>query len=577
MEALDERPVWSMSGSEKLAGLDGLDAEFARLQTRWLDLVGSVDETGYAEELGARDVIQLLTMRYRLDRAQVSRDVRLARALPKYAAVARGLADGTELPPPDPDSAADVAAGDDVGVRLMRPEQAWVVVSELERVRSRVPVELLDVAEAELVKLAGRLPLAELRKSAREICEMLDVDGPEPDENKAYERESLTLINAPQGVKFRGYLANENAEALKSAVFTGARPHKTANGDLDPRPREKRQADALSAALAIAAAALDAGLPRPPAPVTPTSHAEPPTAPDIDAAAAAAGADGAPEAAGADVNAQAGGDFTGVDLNAEALGDVALPDLEESVVPAGSPSGARPAGSVVGAGGRGAGWVPGFGAKANITITIDFEDLKAATANATGGLVYGDRLSAATIRRLACDAKIIPLLLGSKSEPLDVGRAERLITRGMRRALNHRDKGCVVCGAPPVMCDAHHLTSWIDGGVTAVRNLVLLCRRHHSDLHLGHWQITIVDGEVRVSQPGWANPPPHRKPAQTRPPGSTGGVDRPRANHPEAAATSPRPATQAGRWSADAFQLSEAASFAVWDHRHHQTPGPILR
>ncbi|MEV4266862.1 HNH endonuclease [Kribbella sp. NPDC049584] len=127
-----------------------------------------------------------------------------------------------------------------------------------------------------------------------------------------------------------------------------------------------------------------------------------------------------------------------------------------------------------------------------------------------GDTVHGDGLSAAAIRRLACDAKIIPLVLGSRSEPLDVGRSERLVTRAMRRALNTRDGGCVVCGAPPVMCDAHHLISWIDGGETSMTNLVLLCRRHHIDLHAGHWCITIVDGDVQVVRPAWADPPPPR-------------------------------------------------------------------
>ncbi len=151
--------------------------------------------------------------------------------------------------------------------------------------------------------------------------------------------------------------------------------------------------------------------------------------------------------------------------------------------------------------------MPGFGAKANITVTIDFNDLKAATADATGQLVYGDALSAAAIRRLACDANIIPLVLGSNSEPLDVGRSERLVNRAMRRALNARDRGCVVCGAPPIHCDAHHIRSWIDGGPTAVDNLVLLCRRHHIDLHAGHWTITITNGTVHVARPTWADPP----------------------------------------------------------------------
>ncbi|WP_202874560.1 HNH endonuclease signature motif containing protein, partial [Kribbella albertanoniae] len=137
-----------------------------------------------------------------------------------------------------------------------------------------------------------------------------------------------------------------------------------------------------------------------------------------------------------------------------------------------------------------------------------------------GDTVFGAGLSASTARLLACDAKIIPVVLGSNSEPLDVGRCERLVTKGMRRALNTRDRGCVVCGAPPVQCDAHHLRSWIDGGTTAVSNLVLLCRIHHVDLHAGKWVITITNGKVHVALPTWANPPsikrrtPPRTPAE---------------------------------------------------------------
>ncbi|MEI8408057.1 MULTISPECIES: HNH endonuclease signature motif containing protein [unclassified Kribbella] len=110
----------------------------------------------------------------------------------------------------------------------------------------------------------------------------------------------------------------------------------------------------------------------------------------------------------------------------------------------------------------------GHGPKAHISVTIDFEALKAATATATGELVFGGTLSAAAIRRLACDAEVLPIVLGSKSQPLDVGTSERFVTRAMRQALNARDKGCVVCGAPPIQCEAHHLIHWIDGGITAV-------------------------------------------------------------------------------------------------------------
>ncbi|MFI6829945.1 DUF222 domain-containing protein [Kribbella sp. NPDC050241] len=434
MELLDERPIWSMSGSEMLSALDAVDAELAQRQTYRLQLIAALDDIGHAHDIGAHDTVQLLAFRYRLDRPVAHRDVRLARALPRYRTVSAALTD----------DAIPATSDLDNGGQVLHPAQAEAIVSALERVPATVPVEDVEVAEQQLVNLARHLTPGELRKAGKQVRDLLDTDGPEPDEHKAYARESLALITAENGVKFRGYLANENAELLRSLIHAGARPHKTLDGELDPRPRDKRQADALTTALTLAAKSTD------PALNLPTTKPGP------------------------------------------ALGEAA--------------SGPAPAGAV-----------PGFGAKTTITVTIDLEDLKSATAEATGGLVYGDNLSAAAIRRLACDANIIPLVLGSNSEPLDVGRSERLVTRAMRRALNTRDKGCVVCGAPPIHCDAHHLRSWLDGGETAIWNLVLLCRRHHIDLHAGHWTITITNGKVHVTRPTWADPPPAPDQGQCKP------------------------------------------------------------
>jgi hypothetical protein len=114
----------------------------------------------------------------------------------------------------------------------------------------------------------------------------------------------------------------------------------------------------------------------------------------------------------------------------------------------------------------------------------------------------------------------------------------------MRRALNTRDKGCVVCGAPPIMCDAHHLISWIDGGETKISNLVLLCRRHHTDLHHGHWTITITDGQVHVDRPTWADPPRQPNPHHVDRPTWTDPPPRPDARHadcPTSTDTTPCP------------------------------------
>ena len=74
------------------------------------------------------------------------------------------------------------------------------------------------------------------------------------------------------------------------------------------------------------------------------------------------------------------------------------------------------------------------GVKPHITVTISLDDLIEAGKHATGDLTYGDGLSASAIRRLACDGGVIPVVLGSDSQPLDVGREKRYVTDGLRSA-----------------------------------------------------------------------------------------------------------------------------------------------
>ena len=124
--------------------------------------------------------------------------------------------------------------------------------------------------------------------------------------------------------------------------------------------------------------------------------------------------------------------------------------------------------------------------KAQIVVTIDHDTLKNALRGA-GHTPDGTVLSPQAVRKLACDASIIPMVLGSKSQPLDVGRTKRLVTPALLAALWARDKGCTFpgCGRPPQWSDAHHVKHWIDGGPTALLNLALLCGYHHAWVH-GH-------------------------------------------------------------------------------------------
>ncbi|WP_145228044.1 HNH endonuclease [Rudaeicoccus suwonensis] len=90
-----------------------------------------------------------------------------------------------------------------------------------------------------------------------------------------------------------------------------------------------------------------------------------------------------------------------------------------------------------------------------------------------------------TARQLACDADLIPVVLGSRSEPLNVGRHKRLVTAGLRTAVIIRDRHCTFpgCDRPPQWCHAHHIHPWWAGGHTTLTNTALLCPRHHTIVH----------------------------------------------------------------------------------------------
>ncbi len=131
------------------------------------------------------------------------------------------------------------------------------------------------------------------------------------------------------------------------------------------------------------------------------------------------------------------------------------------------------------------------GQKPRVTVTVSWEDLRAGVGTAT--LETGEKLSVAAVRRLACDAEILPIVLDGNGVPLDVGRANRLVTMGIWLALIARDKHCAFpgCTRPPIACDAHHVEHWIDGGKTSVKTMVLLCKAHHTIIHSTPWEVRI--------------------------------------------------------------------------------------
>jgi hypothetical protein len=145
------------------------------------------------------------------------------------------------------------------------------------------------------------------------------------------------------------------------------------------------------------------------------------------------------------------------------------------------------------------------GTTVRMTVTMSLEDLRAQLER-DGLLPSGERISAAAARRLACDAEIIPAVLGSDSQVLDVGRTQRLVTIGIWNALVLRDRHCAFpgCTRLPIACDAHHIVHWANGGATSLENLILLCRKHHTTVHRTPWTVKI---DPETGRPVWMPPP----------------------------------------------------------------------
>ena len=145
-------------------------------------------------------------------------------------------------------------------------------------------------------------------------------------------------------------------------------------------------------------------------------------------------------------------------------------------------------------------------ARAQVAVTIPLEWLRERAGHAQ--LDSGRPLDPATARRLACDAKAIPVVLGTRSEPIELGRAAYVVTWALRRLLIMRDRGCAHpgCTRRANRCHAHHIWHWADGGPTTLDNLVLLCRYHHHLVHHGGWRIDMREGRPWFVPPRWIDP-----------------------------------------------------------------------
>ena len=129
-----------------------------------------------------------------------------------------------------------------------------------------------------------------------------------------------------------------------------------------------------------------------------------------------------------------------------------------------------------------------------VIVGIQLADLQ---AGLDGHAYGGGPVSAETVRKLACEGSLIPMVFNSDGVVLDMGRKTRFATANQRLALKARYENCCAvpgCDRPFEWCHIHHIDHWENGGATDIENLIPVCTRDHTLIHDGRLQIERING-----------------------------------------------------------------------------------
>jgi hypothetical protein len=472
LDDLAQANLWSLLDSESLEVREQLERLSARLYGARLASTRDVDSRGAAVKAGATSLRAWLINRVRLHPGDATREVLFAAQLDAHLpATTAALQAGTITP-----AAAGVIAESDAALR-----------------KTATAAERTE-AEALLVEFAQTIPVRGLQNAAIHLRNRLDPDQGErleKEEEEQVAKREFKLTPHPDGSsRPGGYLDKEATALLRTALDPLAKPRPVAEGVPDPRSPAQRCGDALVELVELALRSGDlptqAGQPVQLVVTIGLADLEGRLARELNCAGPGAGTFHHTKRTSTESLFPDSGPFSDSDEFSDSGGE-SLADVFARF-----------------------GAYPGAG---------------------VGVLDDGTPVSAAMVRRWACDCQVIPIVLGSHSEPLDTGRASRDPSPAIRRAANVRDRGCAFpgCDRPPKWCITHHIRYWEHGGVTSLANLVLLCGHHHRVVHHHGWDVHIEpDGLPSFYPPTWIDPdrrprrnfryPPHPKPA-TGPPG----------------------------------------------------------
>ncbi|MET4096747.1 DUF222 domain-containing protein [Arthrobacter sp. UYCu712] len=426
-------------------------------------LAASADVSAVVDD-GYRNTEEFLRARLRIGAPEAKRRLCLARGL-----LPRPGLTGIVEPPVHAELGAAVAAGE------IASRSASIITAALDRVRHLCDEDTANRMEHTLTRTAAEHDPDFLARVARGWTEALDTDGAEPSE-ELLRRLQGAFIRPPRGglQHLEIYATTEQFEHLLTVMNTATNPRTTT--------ATAGTSDGSVAVGGVSGHSPAGGVEEPGLPVL-DLRSRPQKLLDgmVGACKVALAAGGLPATGG---------------LRPQIMATIDYRDLLTRLQDASGTTGAaaEPADPADPAG----------------TATSGIRQSPRRPGTGTGSLLFTGPVTAATIRKIACDADIIPVLLGGDGQVLDIGRASRVFPPHIRKALTARDHGCAFpgCTIPAPWCEAHHITYWSRGGTTGTNNGTLLCSHHHHLIHKEHWTIHLKTGIP------WFIPPPHIDPQQ---------------------------------------------------------------
>ena len=124
-------------------------------------------------------------------------------------------------------------------------------------------------------------------------------------------------------------------------------------------------------------------------------------------------------------------------------------------------------------------------ARSGIHLVVHVDEAKLHDAVGACATDAGIDVSTQEMRRLACDAGLLPFVLRGTSVALDLGTKQRLFSRAQVLALSALHETCAAegCDRPFAWTEIHHLVPWSTGGPTDLANAIPLCGHHHRRVH----------------------------------------------------------------------------------------------